>query len=466
MLIDFLLAVFEKNNEKNAIVWKDKTYSYAWLLERINYWQNRIQSENIEKGKVVVLEADFSPNSIALFLALMEHACILVPLTRSIESQQAEFIEIAQAEISFSIDDNDHLKITKLPNVAHHEFYTRLKTSSHAGLVLFSSGSTGKSKAAVHDLVKLLEKFKIPRYNYITLTFLLYDHIGGLETMFYTLSNGGCIVTAQTRSPDRILERVEKYKVELLPVSPTFINLILLSESYKRYDLSSLKIVTYGTEPMPESTLARFQGLFPHIKLIQKYGLSELGILRSKSKSSNSLWVKVGGEGFQTRVVEGILQIKASSAMLGYLNAPTPFIEDGWFNTKDVVEIDGEYLKILGRQSEIINVGGEKVYPAEVESVIQSFDNVAEVTVYGEQNAITGNIVCAKVRLLKEEDKKPLTKRLKHYCREHLQNYKVPVKVKIVEEKQYSERFKKIRQNNQRDHPETPISNGMSFRAK
>ena len=97
----------------------------------------------------------------------------------------------------------------------------------------------------------------------------------------------------------------------------------------------------------------------------QTYGLSELGILRSKSKGPDSLWVKVGGEGFETRVIEGLLEVKAKSAMLGYLNAPSPFTEDGWFKTGDSVLTDGEFIKILGRESEIINVGGEKVYPME-----------------------------------------------------------------------------------------------------
>jgi acyl-CoA synthetase (AMP-forming)/AMP-acid ligase II len=253
------------------------------------------------------------------------------------------------------------------------------------------------------------------------------------------------MVTVRERDPDAVLAAIERHRVELLPTSPTFLNLVLLSEAYERHDLSTLKTVTYGTEPMPETTLKRFHELFPKITLLQTYGLSEVGILRSKSKSSDSLWVKVGGEGFETRVVEGILQIKARSAMLGYLNAASPFTEDGWFNTNDAVEVDGEYIRILGRQSEMINVGGEKVYPAEVESVIQSMDNVAAVTVHGERNPITGQIVCARVTPLHAEDPKALAARVKAFCRQRLQLFKVPVKVSIIEDRQYSDRFKKTR---------------------
>ena len=95
--------------------------------------------------------------------------------------------------------------------------------------------------------------------------------------------------------------------------------------------------------------------------------------------------------GFETRIVDSILQIKADSAMFGYLNAPSPFTDDGYFITGDAVEQDGEYLKILGRKSELINVGGEKVYPQEVENVMLRFPGVQEVLVFGEKNLILGN---------------------------------------------------------------------------
>jgi acyl-coenzyme A synthetase/AMP-(fatty) acid ligase len=445
IFIDFLLEKFAENRDKDAIVWRDKVYSYDWLIRRMGKWRQAIRDQNVPRGAVAVLEADFSPNSVALFLCLVDHSCILVPLTSAVAAKKEEFIETAQGEIGFAVAENDEVRIDRLAFEAEHPHYRELRRLDHPGLVLFSSGSTGKSKAAVHDLVPMLGKFEMPRNSLRTITFLLYDHIGGVNTMFYTLSNAGCIVTVQDRSPDGVLAAVDRYNVELLPTSPTFINLILLSEAYARHDLSSLKTVTYGTEPMTESTLKRFHKLFPHIRLLQTYGLSELGILRSKSKSSESLWVKVGGDEFQTRVKDGILQIKAESAMLGYLNAESPFTDDGWFDTGDSVLTDGEYIKILGRQSEIINVGGEKVYPSEVESVIQEMENVVEVTVYGEKNYITGNIVCARVRLSRPEDQKQFSLHMRRHCAQKLENFKVPRKVEISGDKLYSERFKKVR---------------------
>ncbi len=196
---------------------------------------------------------------------------------------------------------------------------------------------------------------------------------------------------------------------------------------------------------MPESTLKRFHELFPEIRLLQTYGLSEVGILRSKSKSSDSLWVKVGGEGFETRIVDGMLEIKAASAMLGYLNEESPFTEDGWFKTGDAVEVDGEYIRILGRKSEIINVGGEKVYPAEVESTLQLMDGVEDVAVTSEPNPITGQMVVARVKLTTDESAAEFRKRMKDFCRERLPRFKIPQKVELVEESMHGARFKKMR---------------------
>lgn len=443
--LDFVFDAFAAQPDDEAIIWRDGTYRYGWLLEQVRHWKDRLQTEAVHAGAVVALEADFSPHSVAAFLALIDAGYILVPLSPAVRAKRDEFLEIAEVEIRVALDSHDQATLARVPTAATHGHYVELRSRQHPGLVLFSSGSTGKSKAAVHDMVGILEKFKQRRHTRRTMAFLMFDHIGGINTMLYTLSNGGCMVTTDDRSPDGVLRAIERYRVELLPTSPTFLNLVLLSEAYKRYDLTSLQLITYGTEPMPEGTLARVHALLPGIELLQTYGLSEVGILRSKSRSSDSLWVKVGGEGFQTRIVDGILQIRSRSAMLGYLNAASPFTDDGWFVTGDAVEQDGEYLRIRGRQSEIINVGGEKVHPAEVESAIQGVENIAAVLVYKEANPITGNMVCAQVSLIREEDPKAVARRVKQHCREQLRPFQVPVKVNVVEAISHSERFKKQR---------------------
>lgn len=445
MAIDWLFERMSKWRNDTALVWADRPATYGEILDMVNRWRTRLDDNAVQSGQVLALHGDYTPQAVALLLALIERGVIVVPLTEAAEVHRAEFLDIAEVEVEVSFDDADTWTFERRAVVASNPLVMQLREMGEPGLVLFSSGSTGKSKAALHNFTHLLDKFKVERHRMVTLNFLLLDHIGGINTLLYTLSNGGTVVSVQSRDPMFVCRAIEQFQVELLPTSPTFLNLLLISEAYKHHDLSSLRLVTYGTEVMPASTLAQVHELFPNLRLLQTYGLSELGILRSKSKDSGSLWVKVGGEGFETKVVDGTLWIKAHSAMLGYLNAPSPFDEEGWMNTGDMVEVDGEYIRILGRKSEIINVGGRKVYPAEVESVLLQMDNVKDAVVVGERNLLTGNIVRAQINLFEPEDAKSFKKRMRAFCRDKLETFKIPVKVEISSQQQYNARYKRMR---------------------
>lgn len=442
--ISFLEKVFNEEANKEAIIWNDLSFTYEWLNNRVRFFKEKLQEGKVLAASVVELKGDFTPESIALLLALISNRCIIVPLTKSVKNEEKLRV-IAGVEYVFTIDENDSYSVEYIGICEKNELYKEIEKRNHPGLVLFSSGTSGEPKCAVHDFSKLLMKFHEKKKALRTLNFLMFDHWGGLNTMFHILSNGGVVISTTLRTPENICRLIEKNKIELLPASPTFLNLLLLSEIYAKYDLSSLSMISYGTEPMLPSTLQKLKSIFPNVKLLQTYGLIELGVLKSKSKSDDSLWVKLGGDGYELRVVDGLLEIKAESAMLGYLNAPSPFTEDGWFKTGDSVLVEGEYFKILGRKSELINVGGEKVYPTEIENVINQLDNVAEVMVYGESNPITGKIIVAKVRLIEEEDKKTFINRLKEHCKSKLENFKVPVKVLVNNEVQYGDRLKKTR---------------------
>jgi acyl-coenzyme A synthetase/AMP-(fatty) acid ligase len=326
----------------------------------------------------------------------------------------------------------------------------RLAGEGRPGLVLFSSGSTGEPKAALHDLDRLLAKFRVERHTQRMILFLLFDHIGGLNSLLYTLANHGCAVTLASRDTASVCAAIERHRAEVLPASPTFLNLMLMDGSYRRHDLSSLKVINYATEVMPETTLRRLHEAFPGVELRQSYGLSELGILRSRSRGSDSVWGRVGGENYETRVVDGVLHVRSTASMIGYLNAPAAFDAEGWFDTQDEVEVDGEWLRFKGRRSEIINVGGEKVYPAEVESVILELANVADATVTGEPHPITGHVVVAEVRLARPEDPRELTRRVRAHCFTRLPAFKVPVKVRLAADDRVSPRAKKMRRDAER----------------
>jgi long-chain acyl-CoA synthetase len=451
-MVDWLLGRMAQAADQMALAHGSELTCYRDLLDRIAHWQSLLAQAGIA-GRVISIEGDYGVESIAAFIAAMQARNILVPIASASRPHLDEFLDVAEVEHRVIIGHPGDAtsvapaepRIIATGCTASHEYFQRLRRAGSAGLVLFSSGSTGKHKAAVHDLAPLLQKFSVPRHCYRTLVFLQLDHIGGINTLFYTLANGGAVVVPEDRMPSTICAAIAQHRVELLPTSPTFLNLLLLSEEHLRHDLSSLQLITYGTEPMPQSTLQRTHAAFPDVRLLQTYGLSELGILRSQSRESGSLWVRVGGEGYETKIVDGRLWVRAQSAMLGYLNASSPFDADGFFDTGDLVEQDGEWIRILGRKSEIINVGGNKVFPTEVENALLGLDNVEDVVVRGEPNPLTGQAVVAAFRLKHEEPAAQFKTRMRLYCQGRLAAYKIPVKVQFVETL-HSERFKKIRQ--------------------
>ena len=334
-MIDFFLQKMDTGRCEEALVTVAGSRTYAELLAAFQKKQAWLAAHQIRQGQVVSFDGDYSLDSISLFLALAANGNIIVPLSKDSQAHHQEFRDIAQTEYDILLQhDQPSLVVTK--RTASHSLYEELKKQQTAGLVLFSSGSTGKSKGIVHDLYLLMEKFQFLRNKQRMLIFLQLDHIGGINSLLYSLANGGAIIVPENRSPSQVCQAIQRYKADLLPTSPTFLNLILLSRAYEQFDLSSLKLITYGTETMPQSTLDQFTEIFPSVQFQQTYGLSELGILRTKSKNSNSLWVKIGGDEFQTKIVNNRLWVRSKSSMIGYLNAPSPFDDEGYFDTGDL----------------------------------------------------------------------------------------------------------------------------------
>ena len=429
-----------------AIYWKRKYFSYREFYEMIQNWNKKFKKLNIPGGSVCAVLGDYSPLVISLFFALMENKCILVPFTRAVKNEIPEFSQIAGVEYMFIFDEEDNFILETYNRTEKKALIKKQQENKRSGLVVFSSGSTGKPKGILQDCEKVMNKFIQKRQGWKTILFLMMDHFGGFNTLLAALAYGGMAICIRNRTPEEVCLAIEDTKADLLPTTPTFLNLLIASACYKKYDIESIKLITYGTEMINETTLLRLKDVFQNAQFKQTYGLSELGVLRSKSESNHSVWLKIGGNEFETKVVDNILWIKAESNMVGYLNAPNPFDAEGWFCTGDQVEIKGDYIRFLGRKTEIINVGGQKVFPAEIEAVILEDPNVDEVAVLGKRHPLMGEIVMARVSLSSPEHLKDLSIRLRKLCSGKLAKYKIPVKFEIIgEDDQYNARFKKIR---------------------
>ncbi len=397
--------------------------------------QNPIDLSEVRKGDVVAIIGDFNPSSILTLLRLIDIGVVVVPLTVETRHEHEYFFESALVDVVI-----DGTEVRRRHHNQTHEFIEQLRTLGHAGLVLFSTGTTGRPKAILHDLTLFLKRFETPRPTLRTINFLLFDHIGGINTLLHTLFNKGVVIAPESRTVDSILETCRKYSVEVLPTTPTFLRMMLMSGAVPSKVPDCLKIITYGTERMDQPTLDDLCMLLPNVDFRQTFGMSELGIVRVKSEARNSLYMKIGGEGVETRVVDGVLQIRSSSRMIGYLNAPSPFDADGWYDTKDVVEVKDQYYKVTGRVSDVINVGGLKFMASEVERVALQFPNVSLVKATPKPNPITGQHVELLVQATSEDavDKVALL----DYLKDRLQPHMVPKRIRI-ESVAVGHRFKK-----------------------
>lgn len=386
--------------------------------------QNPIDLSLVKQGDVVAIIGDFNPSSILTLLRLIDLGVAVVPLTVETTHEHEYFFESALVDVVIK-----NGLVNRRSNNLKHEFIESLRTKNHAGLVLFSTGTTGRPKAILHDLTLFLKRFETPRPTLRTINFLLFDHIGGINTLLHTLFNKGVVIAPESRTVDSILETSRKFDVEVLPTTPTFLRMMLMSGAVPSRVPTCLKVITYGTERMDQPTLDELCKLLPNVDFRQTFGMSELGIVRVKSEARDSLYMKVGGEGVETRVVDGVLQIRSSTRMLGYLNAPSPFDADGWYDTKDVVEVKGQYHKVTGRVSDVINVGGLKFMASEVERVVLEFPNVSLVKAISRQNPITGQHVEILVQPTTEDavDKA----KLMEFLKERLQLHMVPKRIRI-----------------------------------
>jgi acyl-CoA synthetase (AMP-forming)/AMP-acid ligase II len=444
--MESLFDRFTTSPESIAFVDRGREFSYGRLVDAMARFGQSLRADGVSRGDVVVVRGDYSPEIVGLLFALMHEGCVVVPLTGEGIVDLETTLSMSQAQWIVDMPA-DEPSVTPTGMSASHRLILGLRSAGDPGLILFSSGSTGAPKAILHDMRLVAEKFRKPGPSLVAIAFLMLDHFGGINTILAILSGLGTVVTVRDRSVASICDAIQAHRVEVLPTTPSFLNMLVRSDALDRYDLSSLKRITYGTEVMPQQTLDRVRQAFPGVLLQQTYGLSELGVLRSKSREDGSLWVRVGGDGFQTKVVDGVLWIKSDYAMLGYLNAPSPFDAEGWFNTQDLVEVDGDWLRILGRDSDLINVAGQKVYPAEVEQAILELPNIKDVAVYGEANPFLGQVVVARVAPFEPETADSLKQRIRRGCAARLAAYMLPTKVLVADGAElYSARLKKRRQ--------------------
>jgi acyl-CoA synthetase (AMP-forming)/AMP-acid ligase II len=447
-----LLTILNKSPDLEILAHGVTKYRSKDLLSKITEIESVLDEAQVCPGDVIHLIADYSIAGVASILALYQKKCILIPQVPEDADQKKGRIIEATADFILTCSADDTVTISRRISTEvernTNELLQDLKNGMKPGLILFTSGTTGEPKGVVHDFELLLSKFSDDISSlkpFRSVSILMFDHWGGLNTLFHSLYSGGFLALVNDRKPDTIAEAIENHKLNLLPASPSFLNIFLLKGSFNEYNLSSLRWITYGAEPMPQSTLDRMNLLLPGIKFKQTYGLIEIGVLSTTSESNSSTLIKLGGAGFEVRVVDHMLEIRAKTSMLGYLNAESPFTKDGFFKTGDVVEEHGEYLKILGRKSNLIITGGEKVYPSEIESVILECEWVSDARVFGVPHPLLGKVIAVEIQTSRIDEPVILRSELRSFCSKRLSNFKVPMIIEFSRESLVNMRLKKER---------------------
>ncbi len=417
---------------------ENQSWTYSELANALRTFQKEI--ENMSPS-ICMIEGDYSLESVAWLIVGLCNGWQMVPIVSPNPNIIQMRQDISNAVYRVSLESNWKISSIKSSNIKSNI------TPEKTGVILFSSGSTGVAKAMCQDLTPMLNNPKHHKGKPTCMgLLLLFDHIGGLNTLFSGLRKAVHLVAPLARSPTVMAKLIHNHQVKILPCSPTFLNMMYLDGVFEEFDFKSLRLVTYGTERMPEELLTRLSKELPRVKFLQTFGTSETGIVQTKSLSSTSTFLTIDDPNVDWKIENKELWLKSSNQISNYINTDEKAIDDGWFKTGDLVEIrDDNYFRIIGRKKEVINVGGEKVLPSEVEDFIMSLDGVVDCTAFAVTNGITGQAVGIRVIPDKNINEKDLKKHIRSTAKINLENYKVPVKIIFDSKLSHTERFKKDR---------------------
>jgi acyl-coenzyme A synthetase/AMP-(fatty) acid ligase len=438
-----LLTRFTAYSAKPALAGAWGVVTYAELAGLVARARHEITQLKLDRPTVFGLVGEHGPAATAWLLALAEAGHFVAPLSGNPAEHPAK-LALINAQWIVVAEASAWKTFPRVDEPSAHPLFRQLSEQGSPGLILFSSGTSGTPKAMVQDFGKLLASYESRHESDLAMLALLgFDHIGGLNTLFNALAAGSLLAVPASRSPADVAATIARHRVAILPASPTFLNLLLTAGLIG--ELASLRVITYGTEPMPESLLARLKTAFPRVRFIQTFGTSETGITRTESPEPGSTFLRFEDPNLEWKVIDDELWLRSRTQIAGYLNASNErFTADGWFRTGDKVEQgpDG-MLRILGRMGEMINVGGEKLMPAEVEAIVLGVAGVADCRVRGEPHPLTGQTVVVDV-VSTQADQEALRSAIRSACRERLARHKTPTRVTFVTSVS-GERMKKVR---------------------
>lgn len=298
-----------------------------------------------------------------------------------------------------------------------------VKPKNNWTVTLFTSGTTGLPKKVSHNFESITRFVKISESNKQNIWGFAYNptHIAGIQVFFQALLNGNPIIRLFGLTREEIFNEIENCSITHISATPTFYRLILPYEN----SFYSVIRVTSGGEKFDDTTIARVKHTFPNAKITNVYASTEAGTLFASDgdvfsiKSDMSHLVKID---------ENELLIHKDLLGTSSMNV------EEWYRTGDLVEILSENqltFRFLSRKTEMINVGGYKVNPHEVEEAIRNIEGIKDVRIFAKSNSVLGNVVCCEIvrsnSHLEEAD-------IRAYLQLKLQEFKIPRMIRFVKE--------------------------------
>jgi malonyl-CoA/methylmalonyl-CoA synthetase len=436
-----------------------------------------LASLGLAAGARVAVQAEKSPEALLLYLACLRAGYVYLPLNTAYRQAEIDyFVEDAQPEVLVcSPRDLDWISaVAAKRRVAHvftlgesrngslleaaapqpASFRTVVRKATDLAAILYTSGTTGRSKGAMLTHGNLgsnaltLHRYWRWRRGDVLLHALPIFHVHGLFVAAHgALLSGSRMIWLTRFDPATVIAALPRATVFM--GVPTMYVRLLDDRRFDRRACAGMRLFVSGSAPLLAETARLFEDR-TGVRILERYGMSETNMLTSNPYDGNRVAGTVGLPlpGVEVRVVGdtgtpcatdeiGAIQVKGPNVFAGYWRMPQKtreeFTPDGWFRTGDVGRFDGNgYLSIVGRSKDLIISGGYNVYPKEIESYLDELPGVLESAVVGVPDRDFGESVVAAVvaRPSAALDTSAIISSLKS----RIAGFKVPKKVMVVDE--------------------------------
>lgn len=291
---------------------------------------------------------------------------------------------------------------------------------------LYTSGTTGDPKPVDHDLASLSRTTR-PGLDRRRRWGLLYPatRMAGIQVVLQSLVGGASLVDTTTRSGTAArLPMLLEHRVDSLSATPSVWRQLLQSPGVAELPLRQ---ITLGGEIADQLVLDALHRVFPAARRTHVYASTEAGAAFSVSDGRAGFPVEYlydAPNGIDLDIRDDILHVRAPGTSAADA--------DGYVSTGDIVHVDGDRVHFRGRDSGVVNVGGEKVWPERVERMLRAHPDVVEALVGSRSNPLSGSVLAAAVVPAADADESTLPARLRAHCTEHLSRAHVPATVRVV----------------------------------